>query len=61
MSLVIDRRVGERLRLRVQIGGQIEDIWIIVEHKEARQVKLVIDAPSCVRIDREEIIDDRTS
>lgn len=55
--LVVSRRSGERVRLTLA-GG--EHIWIAVElrpnHRD--QVRLGIDAPRCVLIEREELVPD---
>lgn len=49
MGLVLSRRVGERVRI-----GQ--DIWVSVETVDRGVVRLNFDAPSEIRILREEII-----
>lgn len=52
MALVIKRKVNERVR----IGP---DIWVtVVEGGDRRGLRLSIEAPAGVRIDREEILPD---
>lgn len=52
--LVLNRACGERIRLRWPAGAAGE-AWIGVEDIRAAYVKLGIEAPRSVEIDREEL------
>lgn len=52
--LVLTRRIGERIRLRLSSG---EDIWITVTQIQRRKAAIGITAPESIHIAREELID----
>lgn len=58
-NLILSRREGERIRLRMRSpDGDHTDIWLtVLEVSQYRQkVRISIEAPQTVVIEREEII-----
>lgn len=51
--LVLNRRIGERIRLVTEAG---EIIWIRVENRDRNYVRLMFEAPPSVKIIREELL-----
>jgi carbon storage regulator CsrA len=54
--LILTRKVGERVRVRVPVGGGFADVWVVAIAAEAGRVKLGLEAPPEVEIARQEII-----
>ncbi len=52
--LVLTRKVGERVRLRV--GDDGPDIWVVLVDNDRGKCRLGFDAPQSVKITRDELI-----
>jgi sRNA-binding carbon storage regulator CsrA len=53
--LILGRRCGERLRLRLRVAGV--DVWVGVNEMTGNTVRLMVDAPrKIVEVTREELL-----